>query len=110
MPNEPIFNAIVMGHVHIVELLLNRGVDPNHDWGERGGCLLTNAAQFGHTNVVRLLLEKGAKVNREAGHSALYRAMIYGYEDLAEFLKSRGATLNAADRAALEMLFGPRRE
>lgn len=105
--NEPIYTAIVSGRVDIVELLLGAGVDPGFDWGEQGGSLLTNAVQFGHLDIVELLVSSGAGVNREVGHSALYRSIVQGKDEIKEYLESQGAALNDNDKEALKRLSIP---
>ncbi len=105
--NEPIYAGIVFGNLAVVESLLDAGVDPRFDWGERGGDFLTNAVQFGHKEIVELLIERGANINRSIGHSALYRAMIQGNDMIEDFLRSNGAELNSRDKEALDSLSMP---
>lgn len=100
--NEPIFAGIVLGKISIVETLLDAGICPSFDWGERGGDLLNNAVQFGHNDIVILLVKRGANVNRSIGHSALFNAIIHGHQEIEAFLKSVGAELNNRDKEALD--------
>lgn len=102
--NEPMYVAIYLGNVDVVRLLLEHGVDPKFDWGERGGNLLTHSAQFGHLEIVKLLIENGADVRRADGHTALYRTIIYGHDEVRNYLESQGAVLNPNDKKALELL------
>ena len=65
---ESIVQASEWGHIEIVKLLLNKGIDPNSVEREGLGCLsaLRGAATGpispgpGHVGIVRLLLENGA--------------------------------------------------
>jgi ankyrin repeat protein len=68
----PIKNAAAGGHLEIVQLLLERGADPNLP--EEGiapdGHALHSAVVNGHIEIVRLLLEHGAHPNVEIESSA----------------------------------------
>lgn len=68
----PIKNAAAGGHLQIVQLLLERGADPNLP--EEGiaprGHALHSAVVNGHIEIVRLLLEHGAHPNVEVESSA----------------------------------------
>ena len=56
--DKALYMAAIYGHTNTVELLLDRGADPNSK--TRYGTLsLTVAARNGYKNVVKLLLEKG---------------------------------------------------
>jgi ankyrin repeat protein len=104
--NEPAYWAIFGGDEDGLKLLIDHGLDVGYDWGERGGNLLTNAVQFGQMNVVRILIEAGASVTRdpEMGRSPLYSSIIYGHEDIEDYLRSKGAKLNAWDLEAFGRL------
>ena len=55
--------------------------------------MLLNAAQNGNKRIAKLCLRRGANVNlpNNTGQTVLHYAYAYGFEDLAEYLKSKGA-------------------
>ena len=62
--------AAVKGHVDCLNLLLEKGANPNtFAWwsGKEGRPPLMCAIDFGHDACARALLEKGANVNKTAG-------------------------------------------
>ena len=91
----PIKNAAARGHLDIVQLLLERGADPNLP--EEGiapdGHALYSAAANGHFEIVKLLLEHGAHPNVEVESSAdtLSRVISNGDQKMVELLCSHGA-------------------
>ena len=105
-PNNPIYFATLNNNVDIVELLINNGVDPNYAWEDRGGTLLTQAVQMGKLEVVKVLLRYGANVNYcgNGKHSPLFRSIIYGRNDMMEYLLNKGAMLNKNDKFILDEL------
>lgn len=56
-PNEGMIGAASKGHPHIVAFLLDKGADPN------GG--ISKASRKGHQDIVALLLHKGAEPIQE---------------------------------------------
>jgi len=99
----PIKNAAASGHIEVVQLLLERGADPNLP--EEGiapdGHALHSAVVRGHIEVVRLLLKHGAHPNVEVESSAdtLSAALAtagYSYvkpnAEMVELLCSHGAS------------------
>jgi hypothetical protein len=72
-------HAAERGHLKIVKFLVGRGLNPN-------GALF-RAAHGGQFDVVKFLVEKGADDLDEA----LRHAYWHGHEEVAEFLKSKGA-------------------
>jgi ankyrin repeat protein len=72
-------HAAERGHFEIVKFLVGRGLNPN-------GALF-RAAHGGQFDVVKFLVEKGADDLDEA----LYHASRHGHEEVADFLKSKGA-------------------
>ena len=82
--------------------VLDAGIDPDFDWGERGGNLLTNSVQFGHKDIVVLLVERGANVNRSIGRSALFISIVHGHQNIREYLETNDAELNTGDKEFLD--------
>jgi hypothetical protein len=60
---------------------------------ELGNTLLSIAVQNGNKRIAKLCLRRGANVNlpNNTGQTVLHYAYAYGFEDLAEYLKSKGA-------------------
>lgn len=106
LPNSPIYFAIIKGNTTVVRRFLDLGIPPNYTWpaGEgTGGTLLTAAVDSNQLEIVELLVQRGADVNfRGSGnYGALYRSIFSDYFDVFKFLLSKGACLNARDKAAL---------
>lgn len=66
-----------------------------------GNSLLSIAVQNGNKRIAKLCLRRGANINlsNNSGHTVLHYAYAYGFTDLAEYLKSKGAddTILSAD-------------
>ena len=92
--SAPLRVAAHLGHKDVVQLLLDKGADPNktdHD----GWTPLHEAASSGHTNVFQLLLERGAdpiKSDRY-GHTPQYRAVVNGHKGVVQCLLDKGVDL-----------------
>ena len=87
------------GHKDVVQLLLDRGADPNKA-NEDGGTQLHSAASGGHIAVVQLLLDRGADPNKADiwEWTPLHRAVEYGRKDVVQLLLDRGANPNLENR------------
>ncbi|KAH8748316.1 hypothetical protein F5882DRAFT_311466, partial [Hyaloscypha sp. PMI_1271] len=81
---------------NMVQLLLNRGADPNAQGGHYGSALQAAAAN-GYKSIVQLLLNRGADANAQGGHygSALQAAAANGCKSTMQLLLIRGADVNA---------------
>jgi len=92
----PLQNAAGSGHLEVVQLLLERGADPN--LREEGiaphGRALYSAVYNGHLEIARLLLEHGAYPNPEVESSAdaVSIAIMNADTKMIELLASYGAT------------------
>ncbi len=84
------------GHVGVVRLLLDKGVDVNAPGGTWGNALL-NACTRGHEEVVKLLIDRGASIDAgtEIYGNPLQAASLNGHERITELLLDRGADVNA---------------
>ena len=95
----PLVWAAHKGHKEVVQLLLERGAEPNIA-NSCGDTPLLKAAYRGHNDVVQLLLDEGAdpnKVNTE-GATPLLWAAAHGKKDVVRLLLDRGADPNKAEQ------------
>ncbi len=94
----PLFLAVNAGAREVVELLLERGTDPNRPQGAEApqGAALHAASGAGDRPLVELLLAHGADPNAtiDSAGSATYAART---PELRQLLMSRGGTLDAYD-------------
>ncbi|KAB2100486.1 hypothetical protein AG0111_0g11281 [Alternaria gaisen] len=91
----PLHLAAENGHVKIIDLLLEYGVDINLR-SDRGTalCLATKGA---HKETVTMLLDKGADTNAPGGYgsNAIQEASSRGNKGIVELLLDKGADVNA---------------
>eukprot|EP00039_Didymoeca_costata_P014863 m.245744 g.245744 ORF g.245744 m.245744 type:complete len:854 (-) comp16109_c3_seq10:48-2609(-) len=89
----PLITAAMMGHVRVVQLLLEEGADPEKT-GMNGANALHIAASMGHTEVMEMLIEHGANVNAQhkfAKSTALHFAAEMGQVEAVNVLCKHGA-------------------
>ena len=117
--NRAIFEAVDVGNVDIVKLLLGKGADVNLEVGDDDATLLYIATEKGRKDMVQLLLENGANVDKPANvfingtyveRSPLSLAVIklmqgwvpaYSssyYRDTIELLVKHGADIHKKDK------------
>ena len=96
----PIHFAADRGHLKIVQLLLEAGVDTDVATTD-GATALYCSACMGHVEVARLLLEAGADKDAamtEDGSTALYVAAQNGHLEVVPLLLEAGAETDAKDK------------
>ena len=91
----PLMAASLEGHIKIVELLLQNGVDPNATNTKNGVTALILASLKGHHDTVELLLMKGADPNiQNNGRTAIELACLMGHYTVTELLLKHKADPN----------------
>ena len=119
--NRAIFEAVDVGNVDIVKLLLGKGADVNLEVGDDDATLLYIATEKGRKDMVQLLLENGADLNKPADVfingtyversplslaviklmqgwvPALYSSLFH-YRDTIELLVKHGADIHKKDK------------
>ena len=89
--------AAKSGHVKIVRLLMDKGVDVNATDGQYETALMAAAALRGNVECMQLLLDRGADVNALGGKygTALQATAHRGNVKCIQLLLDRGADVNA---------------
>jgi ankyrin repeat protein len=90
----PIMTCSRLGYQDAVDLLLQRGADPNNVDDTHSTCL-SKASYGGHVEVVETLLRhKSPKINVDAqddsGQTALHHACLGGYSEIVDLLLREG--------------------
>jgi ankyrin repeat protein len=101
-----LWQAVQSGHLRIVTLLVEHGVDLNARVNDGPGCkvdplakgrpVLMAAAERGDPRIVRYLLDHGADVNipDDRGQTALHVAALWGRTEVVSVLLEYGADVN----------------
>nr|XP_026491846.1 uncharacterized protein LOC113397642 [Vanessa tameamea] len=79
--STPLHRASMNGHIEVVQVLLEAGIDPNVR--TNAGTPLHQAACFGKANVVRCLLDAGADLNAVDGKDKTVEGVLADYPEEA---------------------------
>lgn len=113
IPHDPntrnsaaLFVASKSGHVHVVRILLEAGIQKDAARTFDGRTALRVAAEKGHLEVVRLLLDSDAAKDAAAedGITALHAAAWFGHLEVMRLLLGSSADKDAATRDGLTAL------
>lgn len=101
----PMDQVIMADDIQRVELLLNRGVDPNAR-DANGAPLLSIAARSNRVAVIELLITRGATVDARGadGKTALHEAAYFGRLGAAAALIEHGADVNSMTNGRMRPL------
>ena len=93
----PLHRVAMKGHLHLAELLVEKGAEVNAKGPENITPLLM-AARSGHNNIVSFLLRKGANVNAKHsnGTTPLHSAAFEGHLAVVETLVANKAEINVS--------------
>ncbi|KAI9642834.1 hypothetical protein NHQ30_008567 [Ciborinia camelliae] len=97
---NPLIVAARHCHEDIVDLLLERGADPNNYEAQQRGPPLAAAINSGSIAIVRKLLDYGAKID-EYGSSFLRRAVRLEHTAMVELLLDLNINIDSRDRSNL---------
>lgn len=95
-----LFGAANQEDMKILSVIINTGIDLNHQEKYYRQTALFTPAEVGHTTALRLLLKAGADVNCKSkkGITPLMAASIAGFYKGVELLLSVGADINIQDK------------
>ena len=93
---EIFWSACRYGHIQLVQIMLDEGLDVNAT--QLGGSrALESAAHYGHTSIVSLLFESGADLNYDGNERhAIHAAARNGYQEIVQMLLDQGADINSS--------------
>lgn len=94
---SPLYEAAAEGRLDIVQLLLDKGANPNLQGYGGGSPLSISLGDSFNTDIFKLLLDKGANVNLadNCGQTPLHRAAQNSKNDAMALLIKSGANINA---------------
>jgi ankyrin repeat protein len=94
--NTPLQTAILSGQYATAKILLDHGADALVRQS-KGFAPMHEAALIGRTDIIQLLLDHGAEINSVAdnGETPLAEALRGKHEELAAWMKTKGAVLTA---------------
>ena len=93
---EIFWSACRYGHIQLVQIMLDEGLDVNAT--KLGGSrALESAAYYGHVSIVSLLLENGADLNYDGNEwHAIHAVASNGHQELVQMLLDQGADINSS--------------
>ena len=103
----PVTLASLHGHLEIVKLLLEKGVDTNKESGPFNFLPAQAAAIAGHTEVLKLLLDSDSKqvtLSNQSGLSLLQASEISENFETIRFLLNKGENLRGLEEIPDERL------
>jgi len=97
--------AVKNGHIIIVEILLDNGIDINtiYKKGKVDYTILHLAALYGHTNIIKILLLRGIDNNKKCT-LALHGAVANGFLNIVELLLENGYDINNKTKSGNTLL------
>lgn len=108
----PLMIATIAGNVEAVRFLVDRGADIEARESRQDNTPLIAASFYGHLEIVKLLIDHGADIHAtdRQGRTSFRRAATppsytrVGGPVLLEYLKSKGANVNAREDSGLSVL------
>lgn len=103
---SPLETAIDQNNVEMVELLLNKGANPNISGCASHALPIIRAIEENNLKIVRLLVDHGADLNISCyGQVPLEKAIAKGNSEIIQFLLNNGADPNWKNDTASENAF-----
>ena len=93
---EIFWSACRYGHIQLVKIMLDEGLDVNAT--QLGGSrALESAAYHGHASIVSLLFQNGADLNYDGNElHAIHAAASNGHQEVVQILLDQGADINSS--------------